>query len=160
MRLARLSDRSNRHVQRASAMDQPLWQNYLNIGLLAFVAHRAALGLALTGTTLPQDLTILYACVLGSCVLAGIGVWLQRGWVIASIVTVAITFGIQTGIELLLGQPPATAWLLVMQLVAAWIWSALAVVLAMRSAPRTRVSAPAKRTHLRAVGPEGPSTRR
>ena len=159
VRSALLSHRPGPARAIACAMDQPLWQNYLNLGLLAFVARRAALGLALAGSVLPPDLTIVYACVLGSCVLAGVGVWLKRGWVITSIVTIAIAFGIQTAIELVRAGPAATPWLLVTQLMAAWLWSALAVVFAMRSGPSERVSSAAKRPQLRVLEPKGPDTR-
>jgi hypothetical protein len=119
-------------------MDQPLWQNYLNLGLIAFVARRAGVGVALSGAGLPLGLKSIYVGVLGVCVLAGIGIWLKRRWVMTAIAAVAFALGIQTAAELALGTQAAAAWWLVMQLIAAWLWSALALFLAARAAPDSR----------------------
>jgi hypothetical protein len=121
-----------------AGMDQPLWQNYLNLGLIAFVARRAGVGIALSGAVLPLWLTSVYVGVLGVCVLAGIGIWLKRRWVMTSIAAIALAFGIQTAAELALGMQVATAWWLAVQLIAAWLWSALALFLAARAAPDSR----------------------
>jgi hypothetical protein len=119
-------------------MDQPLWQNYLNLGLIAFVARRAGVGLALSGAVVPLGLKSVYVSVLGVCILAGVGIWLKRRWVMTSIAAVALGFGVQTAAELALGAQLAAAWWLAMQLIAAWLWSALALFLAARAAPDSR----------------------
>lgn len=114
-------------------LDQPLWQNYLNLGLIAFIARRAGLGLALSGTMLPAGIKSVYVGVLAACLFAGIGIWLKRGWVLASLALVAFAYSTQTIMELALGPQFATAWGLLLQLAAAWLWTTLAMFLAMHA---------------------------
>jgi len=113
-------------------MDQPLWQNYLNLGLIAFVARRAGIGWSALATDAPSVLEGVYVGVLVVCVLAGIGVWLRRAWVMASISILALAFGIQTTAELI-SESRFAAWWLVTQWVFAWLVSGLALFLASRA---------------------------
>jgi|GEM_PF-4042775 hypothetical protein len=99
-------------------MDQPLWQNWLNIALIGFVARRAAMAVALQWESLNAALRAGYVVVLVACGFAAIAVWLSVRWVIASLCAVTATFTVASLLEL--GHvEPGVRTLIVMQLAVA-----------------------------------------
>ena len=99
-------------------MDQPLWQNWLNIALIGFVARRAAVAVAVQWESLNAAIRAGYVAVLIACAFAAVAVWLSVRWVIGSLCAVAATFTVATLLEL--GHvEPSVRTLLVMQLAVA-----------------------------------------
>lgn len=99
-------------------MDQPLWQNWLNIALIGFVARRAAVAVAVQWESLNAAVRAGYVAVLVACAFAAIAVWFSVRWVVASLCAVAATFTVASLLEL--GQvEPSVRTLLVMQLAVA-----------------------------------------
>ncbi|MET0390386.1 MAG: hypothetical protein ABW321_30720 [Polyangiales bacterium] len=103
-------------------MDQPLWQIWLNIALIGFVARRAAVGVALHWDQIDHALRAGYIALLAVCALAGVAVWLRARWVVATLGLVALTFTGTTLLELSEATPPAQP--------SAWIVTQLALALA------------------------------
>ena len=99
-------------------MDQPLWQNWLNIALIGFVARRAAVAVALQWETLNAGIRAGYLAVLVACALAAIAVWLSVRWVIVSLCTVAATYTVTSLLELGHVEAPARTWILMQVVVA------------------------------------------
>jgi hypothetical protein len=81
-------------------VDQPLWQIWLNVAWIAFVARRAAVGIGLHWNTLGGPLRFGYWAVLAVCALAGIAVWLPARWVVAGLAAVATAFTLVTLMEI------------------------------------------------------------
>jgi hypothetical protein len=99
-------------------MDQPLWQNWLNIALIGFVARRAAVAVALQWESLNAAIRAGYVAVLVACAFAAVAVWLSVRWVIGSLCAVAATFTVASLLELGYVEP-AVRTLLLMQLAVA-----------------------------------------
>jgi len=99
-------------------MDQPLWQNWLNIALIGFVARRAAVAVAVQWESLNAAIRAGYVAVLIACAFAAVAVWLSVRWVIGSLCAVAATFTVATLLELRHVEPSVRT-LLVMQLAVA-----------------------------------------
>lgn len=99
-------------------MDQPLWQNWLNIALIGFVARRAAMAVALQWESLNGALRAGYVIVLIACAFAAVAVWMSTRWVIGSLCAVAATFTIASLLELGYVDPGVRA-LILMQLAVA-----------------------------------------
>jgi hypothetical protein len=103
------------HDQR---MDQPLWQNWLNIALIGFVARRAAVAVAVQWEGLNAAVRAGYIAVLVACAFAAVAVWFSARWVIAALCAVAVTFTVASLVEL--GSvEPLTRTLILFQLVVA-----------------------------------------
>ena len=81
-------------------MDQPLWQNWLNVALIAFVARRAAVTLALQWDQASHGLQVLHGVVLAVCVFAAVAVWLSARWVITALATMVCVFTLASLVEL------------------------------------------------------------
>jgi len=113
-------------------MYQPLWQIWLNVVFIAFVARRAAVGVGLHWDDLGTLLRTSHISVLVVCAWAAIAVWLRAKWVIASLVLVAAAFTFSTAIELSRG-PVLPAASMVAQVVLAWIGCGFLIRLAWRS---------------------------
>jgi hypothetical protein len=92
-------------------MDQPLWQNWLNIAFIGFIARRAAISVALQWDTLNGLLRGSYVVVLAACALAAVAVWLSTRLVIASLYFLAATFGVTSLIEISLAPPALRLWI-------------------------------------------------
>jgi hypothetical protein len=114
-------------------MDQPLWQNWLNIALIGFVARRAAVAVAIQWESLSPLLRASYIAVLGACALAAIAVWMSVRWVIGSLCSVAALFAVASLLELAQVEPAQRVWVLT-QLVIALAGTAALVQLARRNA--------------------------
>ena len=99
-------------------MDQPLWQNWLNIVLIGFVARRAAMAGALQWESLSAVIRAGYVAVLIACAFAAIAVWLSVRLVIASLCAVAATFTVATLLELGHVEPNVRTMLLLQLAVA------------------------------------------
>jgi hypothetical protein len=118
-------------------MDQPLWQNWLNITMIGLIARRAAVGLGLYWDKLEPVLRDVYIGLLAMCALAGIAVWLSSRWVIAALSLLACAFAVSTIAEFSIGTGVATqpAWLIA-QLVFVLVGTGGLIMLARRAAPR------------------------
>jgi hypothetical protein len=86
-------------------MDQPLWQNWLNIAFIGFVARRAAVSVALHWDSLNALTRGMYLMVLIACALAGVAVWLSTRLVMASLCFVAATFSVASLVEMVQVEP-------------------------------------------------------
>ena len=113
-------------------MNQPLWQNLLNITLIGFVAQRAALGVGLYGGGANGPVWGTCVALLIVCAFAGIAVWLSTRWVIAALLSLALAFTLTVTVELAVGGTANPPWL-IGQLLVAWAGTAALVVLARRS---------------------------
>lgn len=114
-------------------MDQPLWQNWLNIALIGFVARRAAMAVALQWDGLNTSIRTGYVAVLVACAFAAIAVWLSVRWVIGSLCAVAATYTVASLLELGHVEAPVRTWIL-MQLVVAIAGSVALINLARHNA--------------------------
>jgi hypothetical protein len=110
-------------------MDQPLWQNFLNMAFVAFVARRAGVGLAL-GDGGAMAVVDVVQCA--ACLFAAIAIWLRRAWVMAALLFLGFAFVAGTAIELTHESGANAAWL-GMQLVFGVLASVALSVLAYRS---------------------------
>lgn len=114
-------------------MDQPLWQNWLNIALIGFVARRAAVVLAMHWESSSALIRVGYIAVLAACAFGAIAVWMSMRWVITALCSIAAFFTIASLLELAQGEPGMRAWLL-MQLCVALAGTAALVQLARHNA--------------------------
>jgi hypothetical protein len=115
------------------SMDQPLWQNWLNIALIGFVARRAAMAVALQWESLNAALRAGYVVVLVACAFAAIAVWLSVRWVIGALCAVAATFTVASLMELGHVEPAVRTFIL-LQLAVAIAGTVALVSLARRNA--------------------------
>jgi lysylphosphatidylglycerol synthetase-like protein (DUF2156 family) len=115
------------------SVDQPLWQNWLNIALIGFVARRAALGIGLHWPDLTTWSRASYLILLAVCVCAGGAIWLRARWVIAALLAVAAAFTLTTFTELALamGDTQPRGWI-----ISQWLAALAATVLLVRLAWR------------------------
>jgi hypothetical protein len=81
-------------------MDQPLWQNWLNIAFIGFVARTAALAVALRWDSLQTLVLGAHLVVLAACLFAAVAVWLSTRWVVSSLCALTATFVIASLFEL------------------------------------------------------------
>lgn len=88
-------------------MDQPLWQNWLNIAFIFFVARRAGVSVALQWDHLNALVRGAHALVLVACALAAVAVWLSTRLVIAALCFLAATFSVASLVELSQADPAA-----------------------------------------------------
>ena len=95
----------------ASRMDQPLWQNWLNIAFIGFVARRAAVSVALQWDSLNGLTRGTYIVVLVACAIAAVAVWLSTRAVVASLCLVAATFAVASIIEISQLEPALRLWI-------------------------------------------------
>jgi len=121
-----------RDVCLLSPVDQPLWQIWLNITWIAFVARRAAVGIGLHWNHLGGPLRFAYGAVLGVCALAAVAVWLPARWVVTGLVAVAAAFTVTTFIEI----SPGSATLPVSWGVVQWLIGVAAGAILVRLAWR------------------------
>jgi hypothetical protein len=115
-------------------MDQPLWQILFNIGLIGFVARRAAFGLALHADRTHPALWGVYVALCLVCAFAGVAILFSRRWVIAGLVALVGAYTVTTFVELGVGDiaPPAA---LLAQLAVALAGGAALLVLAIKTPP-------------------------
>lgn len=92
-------------------MDQPLWQNWLNIAFIGFIARRAAISVALQWDGLSGLLRGTYVVVLVACGLAAVAVWLSTRLVIAALCFVVATFSVASIIEMSLAPHALRLWI-------------------------------------------------
>lgn len=99
-------------------MNQPLWQNWLNIILIGFVARRAAVAVALQWESLNGAIRAGYIAVLVACAFAAIAVWLSVRWVVGALCAVAATYTVASLLELGQVEPAVRTWILIQLVVA------------------------------------------
>jgi hypothetical protein len=92
-------------------MDQPLWQNWLNIAFIGFVARRAAVSVALQWDSLNALTRGTYILVLAACAVAAVAVWLSTRLVIASLCFLAATFTVASIIEISQVEQALRLWI-------------------------------------------------
>ena len=100
-------------------MDQPLWQNWLNIAFIGFIARRAAVSVALQWDSLNALIRGTYIVVLVACALAAVAVWLSTRMVVATLCLLTATFSVASLVEMTQVQPAALRLGIGIQLVAA-----------------------------------------
>ena len=115
-------------------MDQPLWQNWLNIALIGFVARRAAVSAALQWDSLNLLVRGTYVVVLVACALAAVAVWLSTRIVIGALCFLTATFTVASLIEMSQVEATLRLWIGA-QLGLAWL-ATLALVKLARSNQR------------------------
>jgi hypothetical protein len=109
-------------------MDQPLWQIFLNMAFVAFVARRAGIALALGDGGVMAVVDVVQCA---ACLFAAIAIWLRRAWVIAALLFLGFVFVAGTAIELTHASRANAAWLGI-QLVFGVLASVVLSVLAYR----------------------------
>ena len=99
-------------------MDQPLWQNLLNIALIGFVARRAALVVTLEWNSLHALVRSAHVAVLLACLVAAVAVWLSARWVVASLCALTAFFTCASLLELRAIEPALRSGIILQMLVA------------------------------------------
>ena len=92
-------------------MDQPLWQNWLNIALIGFVARHAAVSVALQWDSLNSLVRGTYIVVLVACALAAVAVWLSTRLVIGALCFLTATFSVASLVEMSQVEPTLRLWI-------------------------------------------------
>jgi hypothetical protein len=112
-------------------MDQPLWQTFLNIAFIAFVARKSGIALALGESGLLAVVDVVEGVV---CVFAAFAIWMRRAWVMASLISLGVVFVVDSAIELAHAPRADAAWL-AMQMLFGVFATVVLSTLAYRSTP-------------------------
>lgn len=85
-------------------MEQPLWQNLLNIAFIGWVVRRAAVVLAFGSE--PQLLVGMYVALCIAGLIAGVLIWFRPRWVAAGLILLTVTFVATSLAETAIGHAP------------------------------------------------------